>query len=429
MSLVQIQTTPPWHQSTEFLTSCPTLYVESVIKGKPQPGGLESARGNEVHRAGAAYVAYCALQRKASDPKAFDVFAAGAGPLAARILAGIRDSFEVDYIHLLATELTMSLDEEFWPTKVSKAIAGTCSDSGQEPMVVGTLDALYAFPDVAEMRIHDLKTHPRPFDPGDKLQSKTYALLVFLHYPWVQKVIFRLIFVRYRNVTRQVEFTRDMIPDLMAAVSAARARQKQIHADYEAGKPIPAIAGNHCIYCPLLSNGQCPIAEYNPQMQLTPAERLNFNLWYSAFSRANNAALKAYIQETGKTVVLKDYNGKAYTYGHVERETETYPVFSFGANGMEYISPAKPVLPIIDMLIDYAYDNPSDSEWMKNIVVSSTSLRKYLKTNKRAFLDQAIEDTAVKVTKTPLRVSKPLDAVDLPDEDDYDEEEFEESEL
>lgn len=423
--LVQIKI-PPWHQSTEFLTSCPQLYVESVIKGHPQPGGLDSARGKEVHQTGAAYVAYCALERVSLDLAKFDELAAGAGPLAARILAGMRDSYEVDFTHVLATELTLSLDEHFLPTHVTDAIKGTCVNTGEEPVTVGTLDALYAFPVEATMRIDDLKTHPKPFEPGDKLQAKTYALLAFMHWQWVEKVIFRLIFVRYRKVTREVTFTRDQIPDLIAAVKAGRERQIKIHADYEAGNKIEAIAGSHCWYCPLLSNLKCPIAQYNENMQLTMTQRLNFNLWYAQFSRKNNQVMRAYVQERGRGIVLKDYNGKAYVYDHVEVESEVYPVFKFIDQRMELRDGVNPTLPIIDLLIDYAAGNPDDSEWMKNVVVSSTPLRRYLKTNKRSFLDQAVEDAVVKVPKSPIRVSKPLDAV--PEAEFDDDEEFEDEE-
>jgi hypothetical protein len=136
--------------------------------------------------------------------------------------------------------------------------------------------------------------------------------------------------------------------------------------------------------------------------------------------------MKAYVQEKGRPVVLKDFNGRAYTYGPVETESEVYPVFKFNSNGMEFRDPANPVLPIIDLLIDYAVDNQADIGWMRNIVISSTSMRKYLKTAKRAFLDQAIEDTVEKVTKTPLRVSRPLDAVP---EEEFDDEWDDEEEL
>jgi hypothetical protein len=389
---------------------------------------MDSARGRQVHEAGSKYVNHCALHRVSSDLAAFDSFAAGAGPLAARILSGMRDSYEVDYAHVLASELTLSLDKSFAPTDVVPAIAGTCVDTGEKPHVVGTLDALYAFPDERAARIDDLKTHPHPFDPADKLQAKTYALLVFLHWAWVQTITFRLIFVRYRKVTREVTFTRDQMPELVAAVTAARERQKKIHLDHEEGKEIEALAGNHCFYCPLLSNATCPIAKYNPNMQLTMQQRLSYNLWYGQFSRANNAVMRAHTQETGRNIVLRDYNGKAYVYGPVEKEVEVYPVFKFTTDDMERIEAIdQPVLPIIDLLYHYAADNPDDSSWMRNVVISSTSLKRYLKTNKRAFLDQAIEDTVEKVTKTPLRVSKPLDAI--PEEEEFDEEDWDEGEF
>ena len=428
MTLVQIQNPiPAWHQSTELLTSCPKLYVTAVIENNPQPGGLESARGNQVHQTGASYIAHCALKGVSFDLKAFDELAAGAGPLAARILSGMRDSFEVDFTHVLATELTLSLDARGRPTDVAAEIAGHVEDSGEPPVITGTLDGLYSFPVEAEMRIDDLKTHPRPFDPSETLQAKTYALLVFLHFPWVVKVKFRLIFVRYKNVTREVEFTREQLPDLVAAIKSARDRQKKIHEDYNAKREIAAIAGSHCQYCPLLTNLKCPIAEYNANMQFTPEERLNFNLWYSAFSRANNAALKAHIQASGRSVILKDYNGKAYRYGPEEKEAEVYPVFEFTSDGLAMRDESHPYLPIVDLLVDYAYASPGDTDWMKNVAISSTSLKKYLKTNKRSFLDQAVEDAANKVTKVSLRVSKPLDAV--PDEEDEDDEEWEDEEL
>jgi hypothetical protein len=213
---------------------------------------------------------------------------------------------------------------------------------------------------------------------------------------------------------------------LQAAVLAARNRQVMIHANYEAGKEIEAIAGAHCTYCPLLSNAKCPIAQFNPNMQLSMPQRLNYNLWYSAFNRANNKVLRDYVQETGKPVVLKDYNGRAYVFGPTSKESEQYPVFKFSTLGMEVIEGHRPVLPIIDLLYDYAHDNPEDSQWMSKLTLSGSGLKKYLKTNKRAFLDQAVEDTADKVTKVSLRVSKPLDSP--PEEEDWDEEDEQEGE-
>ena len=422
--LVQITTSPipSWHQSIELVTSCPVFYVESVIKGNKMPGGMESARGNEVHRTAAAITAYCALKKVPMDLQAFDNLSKGAGPVAAKILSGMRESFSCDWQHLISTELPMSLDENFQPTDVVEALDGICTDSGKPAHYSGVLDALYGFREELRAGINDYKSHPRPFEPSDTLQAKTYTVFVFAHFPWVQTVTFTLTFVRYKNLTRSVTYTRQDLPMLIDAIKSNRERQISIHVDYDAGKEMQAVAGGHCIYCPLLANAKCPIAAWNPAMQLTPEQRLNVNLFYSQFSKANNKAMKKYVQETGRNIRLTDFNGKAYTYGPVESESEVYPLFKATADGVE-TDGNRLVMPVVDSLVDYAYAAPEDSAWLGKIQISSTSIKSYLKTKKRAVLDQAIDDVVEKVTKVKLAVSKPLEM--LPD-DEFDEDEDEE---
>lgn len=427
--LVQIKKSPvpPWHQSTEQTTSCPLFYVTAVIKDKKQPGGMESARGNQVHKTGAAIAAWCAHKGVSMDLEAFDRFAEGAGPAAAKILIGMRESYNVDFAHLLATEVPMSLDENFQPTDVVGAIEGISGDSGLPTCYSGILDALYMYREEAKAQVDDLKTHPRPYDPSDPdkaIQGRMYALFVFQHFSWVQEVKFRLIFVRYKNLVREVVYKRQDIPSLIETVKAARARQVMIHADYDAGKEIEAIPGAQCVYCPLLSNRECPISEYNPQMQYPPVDRLKFMLWYSAFSKVNNKTLREYVNGTGKNVILKDYNGKSYVFGPVENESNVYPLFQATENGIATDPQGNPSMPIVSLLMDYAHSTPDDTAWMGKLVISSTKLNSYLGTKKRAFLDQACQDTADKVTKATLKVSKPLDSVP----DDELEEESEEGE-
>jgi hypothetical protein len=401
---------------------------------------MESARGNQVHKAGAAYAAWCAHKGVAMDLEAFDQFAQGAGPAAAKILVGMRESFQIDFAHLLATEVPMSLDENFQPTDVAMSIESESGDSGLPPVYSGILDTLYLIREEAEIDIDDLKTHPRPYDPSDpdkSLQGKMYALFAFQHFLWAMKVKFRLIFVRYKNLVREVTYTREDVPMLIESVKAARSRQLMIHADYEAGREIEAMSGAQCIYCPLLSNRSCPIAEYNPQMQLTPSDRLRFNLWYSAFSKVNNKSLKEFVDGTGRNVIVKDYNGRAYSYGPVESESAVFPLFHKTENGIatkckmcyatfDYVPKdgkcpkcangvVAPIMPIVDLIEGYAHGNPDDTKWMGQLLISSTKLNSALGTKKRAFLDQACQDSADKVTKAPLKVSKPLDAV--PDEE------------
>lgn len=414
--LVQITPSPvpPWHQSTEFQTSCPTFYAESEIKGNKMPGGMESARGNEIHDTAAEYAAYCAEKQVEMALDVFDQMAKGAGPVAASILSGMRDTLRIDWKNLIATELPMSLDEDFRPTDVVEALQGIVKSSGKPAHISGKLDNLYGFREENRAEITDYKSHPRPFDPSETLQAKTYALFVFMHFAWVQEIKFTLIFVRYANLSRTVTFTRQDLPMLMDAVKAGRERQKYIHAAFDAGEELQAIAGAHCIYCPLLANASCPIAKWNPAMNLTPEQRLNFSLFYSQFSRANNKAMKEYVQETGKSIRLSDYNGKAYTYGNVPSESRMYPLFKATAQGLEVDAQNRPVMPVVDLLIDYVYAAPEDVSWMGKIEISSTSLNTYLKTKKRVLLDLAVDDVVEKVPKIKLAVSKPLDV--LPDE-------------
>lgn len=435
--LVQIEV-PPYRQSTEQLTACPVLYAEAV-KGNRKPGGPESARGTQFHRAMASYAAHCARKGVAMDPPAFDRFAEGVGPAAARILAGIRDSYEVEFKALLATELTLSLDSKMRPTAIPEVLAGVVEGSGEPAAYQGTLDAPYCFEDEKAFRIDDFKTHARPYDPSDddkSLQGKMYSLLVLLHFQWVQVVKFRLIFARYRNLHREVEYTREDVPRLIEAVKAARANQLSIHEDLAAGRTLEAFSGSQCLYCPKLSDRSCPIASWNEQMQLTPEDRVKWDLFYSAFSKVNRKALRDRVEGTGRAVVVRDYNGKAYSFGPESKESRTLPLFKKTAEGIAFRctgcgaeSPRPvqdgrcpkcgagmtPVMPIVSLFEDYANGNPDDVKWLGKAMISSSSVAQPLSTKGRAFLDQSVQDTAVMVPKVTMKTSKPLDT--LPDEE------------
>ena len=419
--LVQIQKSPipPWHQSTEALTSCPTFYVESVIKGRKQPGGMDSARGNQVHKTGSSYASWCAHKGVSMDLEAFDRFAQGAGPAAAKILVGMRESYQVDFAHLVATELAMSLDANFQPTDVVDALGGVSVDTGLPAFYSGILDALYLYHEEQKARIDDLKSHFFPYEPDKRLQGKTYALFVFQHFAWVEEVTFRLIFVRYKNLVRVQSFTRKDIPSLMEAVRSARASQEMIHQMYDSGHDIEVCSGSHCNYCPLLSDNSCPIGQFNENMQLTWEDRAKFALWYPIFNKKNNATMKARVQETGKPIIVKDFNGKAYQFKGWESEGRAYPLFQATADGVATDKEGNPVMPIVSLLLDKTLVPPDDREWLGKLVISSTKLDSPLKSKKRVLAHQVITDAAEKVPKVRFE-AKPID--EIPDEEPEDEE-------
>jgi hypothetical protein len=422
---------PPWHQSTESLTACPLFYVTAEIKGKKQPGGMDSARGNQVHKTGALYAAWCAHKGVAMDLDAFDRFAQGAGPAAAKILVGMRESYQCDFSNLLATEVPMSLDENFQPTDVVGSIEGIASDSGLPSCYTGTLDALYIYRESAKAQVDDLKSHFFPYEPDKTLQGKTYALFVFQHFDWVQEVTFRLIFVRYKNLVKTQSFTRKDIPALIEAVKAARARQVMIHQMYDAGQEIEYFSGPHCNYCPLLSDGSCPISQFNENMQLTWEDRGKYALWYPIFNKKNNATMKARVQETGSPITVKDFNGKIYQFKGWESESRVYPLFQATADGIATDPQGNPIMPIVSLLLDKDLIPLDDREWMNKLVISSTKMDGPLKTKKRVLAHQVITDKADKVPKVKFQ-AKQIDEIpdELAEENDGEDNEWgEESEF
>jgi hypothetical protein len=427
--LIQITTDdmPPLRQSTAEVMNCRLSYVETFIKGRKQPGGLDSARGTQIHNALGRYASWCASKQLGQDLEAFDRLSRGVGLAAHKILAGVRESYEVDWRHLFATELMMSLDENFQPTDVVESLEGVVGDSGEEPAYQGTLDTLYVFREEHRINIDDFKSHVRPYDPGDTLQGKMYCLMTFQHFPWVQEIRFRLVFVRYHRLYREIIYKRSDVPQLIDAIRSSRNRQKMIHEDYDNNQEIEATAGTHCFWCALLSDASCPIGQYNSAMQLTMQQRMNFALWYSQFSRVNNAVMKDYVQATGRAIVTKDGNNKFYKFGPEEKESKLYPVFRKTVDGLEKDNQGNFTMPIIDLLLDHAYSDPEDIEWLGNLSISGTKLEGALKAKKRAITHQAISDAADKVTKVSMRISKPLDQEPADNDDDdepEDEEEF-----
>jgi len=232
-------------------------------------------------------------------------------------------------------------------------------------------------------------------------------------------VKFRLTFVRYKRLTREVVFERSDVPTLIEDLRAARSKQIMVHDNYDAGNDIQPIGGSHCFYCHLLSNRTCPIAEYNENMQLTMEDRLSWDNWNSAFSRANKKVLRDYVQATGRRVVLRDYMGKSYVFDKESKESNVYPLFV--RNGKDILTDpsGSPIMPIVGLLLTHREISPEDCDWLPNIVISSSKLESYLKASKRVITHNAVQDTAEKVTKVIMKVSKPLDV--LPPDDFEDE--------
>lgn len=381
---------PDLRQSLVEVMACPESYVTQVIDGQRMPGGMQSARGTEIHDVWGAYLAWCAINRTPADWAQFDRLALGAGQEAAGILNGIRDNYAVDWVHFYAAELTLS------------------SDVGHAS---GRLDALFLYQAEKKAKIEDAKSHPRPFDPAGKDQAMRYSFLVFENFPDIEEVEFELIFVRYPHCRRSITFTRakDYL-NLRQQMVNSRERQEDIHRRHANGETLPALPGPHCVYCPLAQRTRgvaaCPIGEVNPYTSESCEDRARFAVWLRQVKKVNDQVLKDVVDRRGQNIVVEDANGRPTQVGFVSRES-----FQF------------PLLKVLPHLLEYKRVTPDDIAWLDKLVIGATKLKSYLKAKKRSFLQQSIQDTAAEqVTKVKFDISAPPEQQEEEERGEYEEE-------
>jgi hypothetical protein len=144
-------------------------------------------------------------------------------------------------------------------------------------------------------------------------------------------------------------------------------------------------------------------------------------------NRANNQAMQQYVDGSGQDIHSQDANGKFYTFGPVEKEKTTYPLFADdGSGGFN--------MPIVDALLDWQNANPADlipkkgsKPWFLNLRIGSTQLKSYLKAKKREIIDNAIKDLATIESKIELRITRDAEVDDGTGEEyrEFDGEEIE----
>ena len=385
---------PPLSQSLYEQMACSESYLYQTVEGHKQPDSIASERGSEVHFILAAYVRHCVAKKVAVDFPHFDKLAAAAGPVAGPILDGMRDTFVVDYKHVLFTELRLRLDSELRPTLLEQKADGTLHLHVEDELPAldevysrspaahaGTLDVLKINGDATEAVVEDFKTHPRPFD-ADTYQAKLYSFMALKHIPTLRKVTFRLVFVRYgAEVTREASFTRDDMPALAAEIRRARERQLAL----EAAGTGPALPGSHCGYCPKLSRPTlCSISEFNPQLTTKPEERLRFNVWASEMAKVNRGVLKDMVDASGRSISITDANGRRYEFGCHATESQVFPLDET----------------FLGLARNHMMVSPDTWESMK-LRISSSKLKSLLKAKKREGFRIALENSVVEIETRP----------------------------
>jgi hypothetical protein len=368
--------------------ACPHSYGAQFIDGIRSAPSEQSYRGGEVHEVMRAYAAHCGTRKVSADWAAFDRIAERVSIEAGRICDGMRDWFTVDYDHLLATEETIELDAQFQQPSLPRGLSAIYLDNPEiqfpqpiETAYAGTLDVIYGLTETHAL-IDDYKSHPVPFE-ADTPQSLMYPVLLFQKMPWLELVTFQLTFVRYRNCRRSVTWKRAELPKMMDEMQRYRNRQIGMHATYDEGglDALAAIPHAGCHYCPLLSMGECPVANVNPNNQ--SPEDLTHELQFLEKRRDFiRGFLKNVVQARGGPIVVTDDNGTELSFGVSASESKSYP--------------AQECLPVIQEWCTAT----GDQAFAASINLSSTGLKSKLDTQKRASLRHELEPMLRTVTKT-----------------------------
>lgn len=305
---------PPLSQSRHGDMACETLYVRKHVQGARIGESEPAARGIEIHQILATYINHLVSTRRLTDLVVFDRLMRTVGVQAREVLEKFRDNHAFDPEKIFATELHITLDENFLPIEHS-------SCDGEMAEYEGTLD-LVMLHSLMEAEIDDWKSYYQVID-ADTFQSKFYPLLLMCLNPSLERVKFVLEFVRY-GVSRCVEYTRKDMPWLKELARRERTRQRKLHelASVE-DRELKASPGRHCTWCPLLLS-RCPVAETNPYGQMTAEGRLRFALWLQEAEKQNTKVLKDLLVERGP-IHYRDGNQGEYLADFVPVEKKFYP--------------------------------------------------------------------------------------------------------
>src|SRR5258708_18853467 len=142
---------PPLSQSRYGDMACETLYVQKHVQGAILGESEPAARGIEIHQVLASYINHLVRTRRARDLEVFDALMQGVGDEAREVLETFRDNHAFDPEKILATELHIALDENFFP------VGQPCQD-GQIVGYEGTLD-LVMLHSLRDAEIDDWKSY------------------------------------------------------------------------------------------------------------------------------------------------------------------------------------------------------------------------------------------------------------------------------
>lgn len=366
---------PPLSQSRYGDMACDFLYLHKHARYERIADSEAAARGIEIHKTLATYINHLVETRRSTDLELFDALMNGTSSEAQAVLERFRDNHTFDPEQILATELHITLNQDFRPIE---------GDGERTVEYEGTLD-LVQLHSLTEAEIDDWKSYYQIID-ADTFQSKFYPLLLMCLNPSVERVKFVLEFVRY-GASRCVEYTKKDLPWLKELAQRERFRQRKLHEAAAAScqRDLKVSPGRHCTWCPLLLNG-CPVAQTNPYSQLTAEQRLRFALWLQEAEKQNTKVLKDLMVERGP-IHYRDGNEGEYLASFVPVEKKFYP---YGD--------------AVSILDEWFSAHPEERALRDKLTISGLSSA--IKAEKRAELAQKLAGMVDVHVETELRIGR-----------------------
>jgi hypothetical protein len=352
-SLVQIA---PLSQSGHEQMGCGYGYRAVHVHHRSRAGNKWSALGQEAHHVISNYVEHLVTTRQSTDYEFFDSLLDGVSLENIEGLDRVRETLVIEPEKVFGTEQYIALDEDF-ALLVMERVDGE-HRSGGDPRIVyeGTLDmVLLHSPKEAE--IPDWKNHFLIATP-DTFQAKLYPLLLFCALPSLEKVHFRLEYLRW-SASRAVTFTRSDLPRLKRMARMVRQRQRKL---LQLTKEPKATPHKGCIYCPMLLDG-CPMERANLYAKQSAEQRLRLQIYLGAAWDTNLALLKEWAERA--PVSVRDENGVTYTGSFIPKSRTSYALAS--------------TLPIIDA---WDRDHPDD-ELRTHLAIGASELNSLAKAKKK----------------------------------------------
>lgn len=372
---------PPLSQSRHGLLACDLLYSIAVIEGAPAPPNEFTLRGRQIHQFTSEYINHLVKTKQKTD-LAFVKGYQGLIGDAFDIKEKIGERLIIDPEKVWGTEVHIVMDREFkarleWPL---------ASDYEM------TLD-LITLHDEHTAEITDWKSYFQVTDP-DTFQARLYSLGLMMLNPNLQKVIFRLEFVRW-GVGKSEVFTREDIPRLQEEARNYRARQVMLHQDPAMRE---ATAGNHCRYCPRLAV-DCPLDMVLRIEKNTPAELTGLAVYH----KLALGKIMGHLREVCKEAGPQSYDDKT---GHTYRA--------------EWGTHARKSYPLPEtVIVLHNWAKTAKEDLMPKLTVSGLSSP--LKAKKRADLADELANVAVMNTSGRFNVGLVKDDGETEDDDEHGE--------